>query len=586
MENTPKNTSDPDFRASAPVDSGRQNASSFPLVRFWRTVTEPHTSIQEIGERRLATLAISLIVAIGLLNFSGFLASMVSTSYQEAVGGFGIALVGLVVAYALTKTKYHRAGIFVFAIVFAASAYTDILRQKGAADISADILVFVPLSLIVASTFLSGWAIFLLVGLNIGALVSLPIFGIATPANLGGLAGSITTIGLVLILLGNFRNRTEALRLEDLRKINRQLEKLTGSLEARVNERTIALEKSVEQIKLRATQLEAIASTARLSAVASNLDQMLTNITRQVGDRFGFYHVGIFLLDDNSEYALLQAANSPGGQRMLARGHRLKVGEQGIVGYVTLSRLPRIALDVGADAVYFNNPDLPDTHSEVALPLKFGNEIIGALDIQSKESNAFTQEDIGIFTILADQVSVAIQNTRLLEQTRRALREAESASTQLTGQAWRGYAQTIQTRGFRYDGVKAEALKEAPNPGNNDDGMFIPIRLRGRTIGKLKFKTAEPLHAWTEDEKAIIEAAAERMALALDSARLLDDAQKRAARETFLSQVGARLGASFQMDSIMRDTVEELGQVMKGSTVSFQLVNPSAGTEVNDENHD
>ena len=575
MENTPKNISDPETAASAN-----------PLARAWQMVTRPHPSIREVGEVRLVTLATSLIVVIGLLNFSGFLAGMQRTNFAEAIGGFGVPLVGLPIAYLLTKTRYYRAGVFLFALIFAASAYTDIIRQRGAADISADILVFVPLSLIVASAFLSAWAIFLLVGLNIGVLISLPLVGIAMPANIGGVAGSITTIGLVLMLLTNYRNRTESIRLADLRNANRTLETLAGTLEERVNERTTELARSVEQIQQRATQLEAIASTARLSAVANDMEDMLTTITRQVSDRFGFYHVGIFLLDDDREYALLQAANSPGGRRMLARGHRLKVGEQGIVGYVTLSGNARIALDVGADAVYFNNPDLPDTHSEVALPLQFGNEIIGALDIQSMESNAFTREDIDIFTILADQVSVAIQNARLLEQARRALREAEVASNQLTGQAWRGYTETIQTKGFRYDGVKAEAVKEASGSGADPESLLVPVRLRGQTIGKLRFKTADPSRGWTEDEQAIIEATAERMALALDAARLLDDAQKRASRETFLSQVGAKLGASFQMDSILRDTVEELGQAMKGTTVSFQLVQPSVATELSDENND
>ena len=575
MENTPKNISDPETAASAN-----------PLARAWQMVTRPHPSIREVGEVRLVTLATSLIVVIGLLNFSGFLAGMQRTNFAEAIGGFGVPLVGLPIAYLLTKTRYYRAGVFLFALIFAASAYTDIIRQRGAADISADILVFVPLSLIVASAFLSAWAIFLLVGLNIGVLISLPLVGIAIPANIGGVAGSITTIGLVLMLLTNYRNRTESIRLADLRNANRTLETLAGTLEERVNERTTELARSVEQIQQRATQLEAIASTARLSAVANDMEDMLTTITRQVSDRFGFYHVGIFLLDDDREYALLQAANSPGGRRMLARGHRLKVGEQGIVGYVTLSGNARIALDVGADAVYFNNPDLPDTHSEVALPLQFGNEIIGALDIQSMESNAFTREDIDIFTILADQVSVAIQNARLLEQARRALREAEVASNQLTGQAWRGYTETIQTKGFRYDGVKAEAVKEASGSGADPESLLVPVRLRGQTIGKLRFKTADPSRGWTEDEQAIIEATAERMALALDAARLLDDAQKRASRETFLSQVGAKLGASFQMDSILRDTVEELGQAMKGTTVSFQLVQPSVATELSDENND
>src|SRR6185369_7843177 len=99
---------------------------------------------------------------------------------------------------------------------------------------------------------------------------------------------------------------------------------------------------------------------------------------------------------------------------------------------------------------------------------------------------------------------------------------------------------------------------------------------RGQTIGRLKFKLVEPDRKWTEDEQAIIEATADRVALALDGARLLDEAQKRASRETLLSSIGTKLGASFQLDSILRDTVEELGLALKGSTVSFQLVNPSA----------
>ena len=261
---------------------------------------------------------------------------------------------------------------------------------------------------------------------------------------------------------------------------------------------------------------------------------------------------------------------------MLKRGHRLKVGEQGIVGFVTFRGQPRIALDVGEEAIFFNNPDLPDTHSEMALPLQFGKDIIGALDIQSMEPNAFSREDLEIFSILADQVSVAIQNTRAVEQAQRALKEAEAASSQLTGQAWNQYLENIRTRGYRYDGIKPEALKAAETAAEDKDTLFIPVQLRGQTIGRLKLKPSDQKRTWTDDERVIMEATADRMALALESARLLDEAQKRAARESFLSEVGTRLGASFQLDSILRDTVEELGQTLKGSIVSFQLVNPSA----------
>jgi GAF domain-containing protein len=183
---------------------------------------------------------------------------------------------------------------------------------------------------------------------------------------------------------------------------------------------------------------------------------------------------------------------------------------------------------------------------------------------------------VELFSILADQVSVAIQNARSLDQAQRALREAEIASSQLTGQAWTGYAETIRTKGYRYDGVKPEPLKKTSKTVEEKDAFTVPVQLRGQTIGRLKLKSSDATRKWTEDELAIIESTAERVALAMDGARLLDEAQKRATRETFLSELAAKLGTSFQLDSILRDTVEELGQTLKGSTVTFQLVNPSA----------
>ncbi len=370
----------------------------------------------------------------------------------------------------------------------------------------------------------------------------------------------------------------------ELVNAEKELKNIQITLEQRVEQRTRELSTANQNAEKRADQMKAIAEIARAVITVRELDNLLRQLTVLVSERLGFYHVGIFLLDDEKEFALLQAANSEGGIKMLARGHRLQVGQQGIVGYVTSKGVARIALDVGEEAVFFNNPDLPETHSEVALPLKFGQEIIGALDIQSTETNAFSQEDVELFTILADQVSVAIQNARSLEQAQRALHEAEIASSQVTGRAWKGYSETIRARGYRYDGIKPEPLKRGPASANGPDAFTVPVQLRGQVIGRLKLKATDSSHKWTEDELAIIESTAERLALAMDGARLLDEAQKRAARETFLSELAAKLGASFQMDSILRDTVEELGQTLKGSTVSFQLVNPSAPPPLENSN--
>jgi len=342
-----------------------------------------------------------------------------------------------------------------------------------------------------------------------------------------------------------------------------QLRSLIGSLEQRVEERTQELEGRTEQ-------LEAIANLARSIATIQEADELLREITKQVSERFGFYHVGIFLLDTNRQFAILRAANSEGGQRMLARGHRLAVGQQGIVGFVTSQGKARIALNVGEEAVYFNNPDLPETQSEVALPLRFGQEIIGALDIQSTEKNAFSQKDVELFSILTDQLSVAIQNARSLEQAQRALREADRATVQLTGQGWEVFAKEMEVRGFRYDGSGSQPINNIAT--HSEDGVLkIPIQVRGQQIANLLLEPSGPDYQWPEDEIDLIQATAERAALALENARLLEDAQRRAIRERVIGDISASISTFSDMEGVLRTAVQQLGRRLGGAEVELEL---------------
>ena len=391
-------------------------------------------------------------------------------------------------------------------------------------------------------------------------------------------------LGLFAFLAGQRQDHLQSLNSE-LEQREHELEKLKTNLEKTIEERTRELVLSNQQTVERAEQLRLIADVARSTISIHDLDRLLPYTAQLISQRFGFYHVGIFLLDEQRQYAILRASNSQGGLRMLKNGHRLMVGTQGIVGYVSRTGQARIALDVQDDPVYFGSAELPDTRSEIALPLKSRDIILGALDIQSTESNAFTEEDSSTLSILADQIAIAIQNAISYEQSHRALLEAEIVSRQVTGQAWKGFAERLQGRGYRYDGVRSEPLKEASPSSESDNVLNIPVRLRGQTIGQLKLKHLDASRTWTEDELAMAEATAERVALALEGTRLLQDAQKRAARETFLSDITAKLGSSFQMDSILRDTVEELGQTLKQSTVTFQLVNPSEPISTAGQNH-
>lgn len=399
----------------------------------------------------------------------------------------------------------------------------------------------------------------------------------------------IDTAPIFLGLFASFAgHRQEMLQIAnaELVSTDRELRDLTATLEQRVEQRTKELTTANQNIEKRTSELKIIAEIAHVAIANQDSDEVLHQLTNLIGEQFGFYHVGIFLLDDLHQSAILQASNSEGGKNMLERGYRVNVGEHGILGQVTYSGKPRIAFNRNEDTVFFNNPDLPKTHSEIALPLKFGMDIIGALDIQSTEPNAFSQEDVEILSILADQITVAIQNARSIEQARRALSEVELATSQLTARSWKGYAKTIKTKGYRYDGIKPESLKQSAKHKKDDEALIVPVQLRGQPIGKLRLKTSDPTRKLSDDEIAIIESTADRVALAIEGARLLDEAQKRAARETIISEISAKLGASFKLDSILRDTVEELGQTITDSTITFQLVNPSTPPEIENDGND
>ena len=358
---------------------------------------------------------------------------------------------------------------------------------------------------------------------------------------------------------------------------NEELRSLQNELEIRVENRTAELETANQQVQHRAEQFKAIAQLSQIISSIGNQEELLRSVTHTISQQFGFYHVGVFLLNENKQYAVLRAANSEGGQRMLQRGHRLGVGQTGIVGFVTSTGNPRIALDTGTDAVYFDNPDLPDTHSEMALPLKIGNQVIGALDVQSIKPNAFLQEDINILSVLADQVSAALENARLHEEAREALSKAENAYRQVTGEAWSNVRRLSPVVGYHFDGVNAEPLKMPTNNKQveslNEASYTVPVQLRGASIGKLRINPTDDKHQWTEDEIAIIQATAERVALAVENARLILESQKRASKEQVIGEISSKIGASINLDNILQITLREMGRILPGAEISIQVEN-------------
>ncbi len=351
-----------------------------------------------------------------------------------------------------------------------------------------------------------------------------------------------------------------------------------SSTQIELRHRSTELSVANEQLENRTTKLRAIAEVTQIAAAIRNFELLLPSITSMISNKLGYYHVGIFLLDEQKEFALLRSANTEGGAKMLSQHYRLPIGPIHLISSVAQSGQARIALQT--EKGFFSHPDLSETQSAIALPLKSGDQLLGVLDIQSIAANAFSEDDRSALSILANQVAIAIENALLYEESQQALQEAHIASLQASGRTWKAYAETLETSGYRYDGIRSEPLKNAQPAQKDDNALLIPVQLRGQTIGRLRLKASNASRQWTEDELTIVKATAERVALALESARLLEEAQERATRETFLSDVAAKLSTSFQLDSILRDTVEELGQTLKHSTVTFQLVNPTESNVV------
>lgn len=365
---------------------------------------------------------------------------------------------------------------------------------------------------------------------------------------------------------------------------NLELSELTRNLEQRVAERTGELGFANAKNERRAAQFEAIAQVSRTISSTQDLNTLLPQITSVISRLFGFYHVGIFLVDSKGEYAVLSAANSEGGQKMLARNHRLKVGEVGIVGYVTSTGNPRVALDTGADVVFFNNPDLPHTRSEIALPFKVGGQVIGALDVQSKEPNAFAEEDVSILSILSEQVGIAIQNSRQYEETRRALAESEMLSRQFVQRGWQQFVKSKNLAGIRHTGARATLLyskngesadtarstRNQFQPESRDATLVLPVKLRDEVIGTVNVRTPGN-RQWEQDELDIVTAIIERAAVSLENARLLAESQKRAAKERTIGEISAKISAQSDIDQLLRTAAQELGRTLPKANISIQF---------------
>jgi GAF domain-containing protein len=385
--------------------SSRLKRMAYGISRRWQRLIEPHPSVQDPGTRRQTQLQAAFILVLTGLFFVGAISAWqvdVQKLRPETLAQ-AVSVIVLLVAYILSRTRYYEWGVIVVVTVLSVVAFAIVLANPDSAN--TIFYAFIPLTFVIGGFLLRTSYAVVLVAVDTALIFCMPVLrpGQIAFRDIAAEGGVTLALGILLIVFSIVRNLIERDRLEVLNQTNTELRDLRDSLEERVQARTEQLRTSAEVGQ----------------AVAAILDpaQLLHRVTTLITDRFGFYYAAVFTLNDAGTAAVLREATGEAGRVLKERAHQLDVDEKSMVSYAISQRKPRIALDVGLEPVRFANPLLPDTRSEIALPLIAGNRVLGALDVQSTQAGAFDEASAVALQSMADQIAVALNNAEQFRQT-------------------------------------------------------------------------------------------------------------------------------------------------------------------------
>jgi GAF domain-containing protein len=345
-----------------------------------------------------------------------------------------------------------------------------------------------------------------------------------------------------------------------------------ADLEGTITERTREVEQRFEY-------LQTAADVGATVGAILDPNRLISQVTNVIQSRFSLYYVGLFLVDETGDWAVLRAATGEAGEKMLARGHRIRVGE-GMIGWSVANNQARVASQAEKDAVRLKTPELPLTRSEAAIPLRARERVLGALSVQSDQPDAFDRTAIFVLQTMADQIAVALDNARLLSQRQSELEDIQRSYQQLTQSAWDTLLQSRGLVGYRADEqglspVEQMVIEEEEiEKGISDDGLTLtlPVRVRGQILGYLQAARPASTLAWTEEDLNLVESLIDQLGISLDNARLYSATQRSADRERILSGITGRVRSSTSVDAILQTAVRQLSEALKVPRGAIRLV--------------
>lgn len=324
----------------------------------------------------------------------------------------------------------------------------------------------------------------------------------------------------------------------------------------------------------------------------TNIDKLLHDSVELIHTQLGYYHAAIYLNDNRNENALLKAATGESGRILLERNFRLRIRDEGVIGSAIFRGEPIISDNVSEEFPTFKNAALPNTVSEISLPLRIGQNVFGVLDVHSDQRGAFGDEDIEILQTITDQLSTVIDKNTRISHLNETIARLEENYRSYTSGSWQShlkgskkqlaftYSENSLEPEFDNNEISQNALTSGEiitteaatdNEQEAESMLAVPILLRNQVLGVMNIKYKGKVIP--SDLSDLIQDASNRLAIALENARLLEQNQQRAEREHLVGEISSRVRAASDIDSILRATASELGRALGIDEVRIQLKN-------------
>ena len=323
-----------------------------------------------------------------------------------------------------------------------------------------------------------------------------------------------------------------------------RLETLQNSLEQQVIERT--------------KQLAATNEVGRVAASSLDPEQLLAKVIPLIPERFEYYFAAIYLVDPSGKWAELKEATGEAGRVLKQNHHRLEISGKNMVGTAIRESSPRIAQIASEEKQRFENPLLPYTRSEMALPLMVGDRVLGALNVQSTRESDFGPQVIETMQNMAGQVAIALENARLFQEAQQIIKEMRAVQQQYLLEGWQGLSEENEKLEYRI----------GDEEDDNSRKLEVPISLRDQILGQIMLESQTE---WTPDQHSLVGAVATQAAIALENARLVSESRHIALRERMAAEINSKIWSSATIDGVLQTVIKELGRRLDASSATIEL---------------